>query len=131
MAVGGPSGTPGDSQEEAEVFSEINITPLTDIFLVLLIIFMVATTAIPAADRAGFEVILPRGGKAAPAAPPQDVTVVILSDGRTVLAGKVVDASALAAAFDAATARSAADRKSTRLNSSHQLISYAVFCLKK
>src|SRR5258708_20084724 len=28
-------------------------------------------------------------------------------------------------------ARGAADRKSTRLNSSHQIISYAVFCLKK
>src|SRR2546422_7855620 len=28
-------------------------------------------------------------------------------------------------------ARSAADRKSTRLNSSHGYISYAVFCLKK
>src|SRR5574341_1816585 len=28
-------------------------------------------------------------------------------------------------------ANSNADRKSTRLNSSHQLISYAVFCLKK
>src|SRR5258708_24987212 len=27
--------------------------------------------------------------------------------------------------------REAADRKSTRLNSSHQIISYAVFCLKK
>src|SRR5258708_25012938 len=27
--------------------------------------------------------------------------------------------------------RIAADRKSTRLNSSHQIISYAVFCLKK
>src|SRR5207244_13111539 len=27
--------------------------------------------------------------------------------------------------------RSGADRKSTRLNSSHQIISYAVFCLKK
>src|SRR5574341_2189747 len=27
--------------------------------------------------------------------------------------------------------RAALDRKSTRLNSSHQLISYAVFCLKK
>src|SRR5258708_20496827 len=27
--------------------------------------------------------------------------------------------------------RLAADRKSTRLNSSHQIISYAVFCLKK
>src|SRR5258708_15682483 len=28
-------------------------------------------------------------------------------------------------------ARKAKDRKSTRLNSSHQIISYAVFCLKK
>src|SRR5207244_13164788 len=28
-------------------------------------------------------------------------------------------------------AASGADRKSTRLNSSHQIISYAVFCLKK
>src|SRR5947208_11055819 len=30
-----------------------------------------------------------------------------------------------------ATARRVRDRKSTRLNSSHQIISYAVFCLKK
>src|SRR5207244_9431058 len=30
-----------------------------------------------------------------------------------------------------ATSRSLRDRKSTRLNSSHQIISYAVFCLKK
>src|SRR5258708_16932432 len=36
------------------------------------------------------------------------------------LAGCYVEASALQA-----------DRKSTRLNSSHQIISYAVFCLKK
>src|SRR6266850_6917163 len=31
----------------------------------------------------------------------------------------------------AASARSVTDRKSTRLNSSHLVISYAVFCLKK
>src|SRR5258708_14430523 len=31
----------------------------------------------------------------------------------------------------ALAARSLEDRKSTRLNSSHQIISYAVFCLKK
>src|SRR5215216_7648301 len=30
-----------------------------------------------------------------------------------------------------ATPQVAIDRKSTRLNSSHQIISYAVFCLKK
>src|SRR5258708_27507748 len=33
--------------------------------------------------------------------------------------------------FAGAANTSAADRKSTRLNSSHQIISYAVFCLKK
>src|SRR3712207_8263276 len=34
-------------------------------------------------------------------------------------------------ALDAATAYRSGDRKSTRLNSSHANISYAVFCLKK
>src|SRR2546428_7284196 len=35
------------------------------------------------------------------------------------------------AGFIAATGIAVADRKSTRLNSSHDQISYAVFCLKK
>src|SRR5258708_11522396 len=35
------------------------------------------------------------------------------------------------AGFRARQIRRVADRKSTRLNSSHQIISYAVFCLKK
>src|SRR5947208_13148352 len=34
-------------------------------------------------------------------------------------------------AHEARRAAHRADRKSTRLNSSHQIISYAVFCLKK
>src|SRR2546426_6704750 len=34
-------------------------------------------------------------------------------------------------AFDALALLAAGDRKSTRLNSSHLVISYAVFCLKK
>src|SRR3712207_7329552 len=50
-------------------------------------------------------------------------TIVTDADGRTNVAG-------LYAAGDAATAHSR-DRKSTRLNSSHANISYAVFCLKK
>src|SRR5690349_23423817 len=37
----------------------------------------------------------------------------------------------LADVVDAGAARPGADRKSTRLNSSHVEISYAVFCLKK
>src|SRR5258708_12915825 len=34
-------------------------------------------------------------------------------------------------AADSAPPHGSSDRKSTRLNSSHQIISYAVFCLKK
>src|SRR5258708_9845275 len=41
----------------------------------------------------------------------------------SVFIGQMLGVQALAAV--------AADRKSTRLNSSHQIISYAVFCLKK
>src|SRR5258708_20127441 len=37
----------------------------------------------------------------------------------------------LGARSPAATLTETVDRKSTRLNSSHQIISYAVFCLKK
>src|SRR5258708_25112034 len=37
----------------------------------------------------------------------------------------------LPTATPASAAAPSADRKSTRLNSSHQIISYAVFCLKK
>src|SRR5258708_31416749 len=40
-------------------------------------------------------------------------------------------ALALGLGFQRGEVRSGADRKSTRLNSSHQIISYAVFCLKK
>src|SRR5258708_15161456 len=44
----------------------------------------------------------------------------------------LVDTSLLQSAVNLATSASTPeDRKSTRLNSSHQIISYAVFCLKK
>src|SRR5258708_9801451 len=54
----------------------------------------------------------------------------------TVFAGKFDDADTLVIAQEARNARLIGrrfpgDRKSTRLNSSHQIISYAVFCLKK
>src|SRR5258708_18482498 len=42
-----------------------------------------------------------------------------------------VGGGAVSTAFSAGFASAYRDRKSTRLNSSHQIISYAVFCLKK
>src|SRR3712207_7388602 len=55
--------------------------------------------------------------------------LALLDDDAALLPGRrgVVVAGRLAAAVAAA----AVDRKSTRLNSSHANISYAVFCLKK
>src|SRR5256885_5491982 len=43
----------------------------------------------------------------------------------------VVHGGALASLADSAMGFAVLDRKSTRLNSSHLVISYAVFCLKK
>src|SRR5206468_12788861 len=45
--------------------------------------------------------------------------------------GKPILTSATSPSFSGAPPRKATDRKSTRLNSSHDQISYAVFCLKK
>src|SRR3954469_22300052 len=62
-----PATEEGEPQES--VVAEINITPLTDVFLVLLIIFMVTSTAIvesEVASRTGVKVALPRAQAAGP-----------------------------------------------------------------
>lgn len=46
-----------DMKRERDVLAEINITPLTDVLLVLLVIFMVTATAI---TQAGFNIKLPK-----------------------------------------------------------------------
>jgi biopolymer transport protein ExbD len=110
MAIGGPGGGADDGELESVggIFADINITPLTDIFLVLLIIFMVTTTAIAEAgkDESGFQVNLPKAGKSDAGGVARDLTIAILADGRTVVAGKVLDDAALRAAFEDARGRS-------------------------
>jgi biopolymer transport protein ExbD len=81
----------------AGIFAEINITPLTDIFLVLLIIFMVTTTAIAEAggQNGGIKVTLPKGGQPQAARDVHDLAIAVLADGRLVVQGKVVDEATL------------------------------------
>jgi len=64
----GAHGEDADVGNEA-VVAEINITPLTDVFLVLLIIFMVTSTALvesEVASRAGMKDVLPKANAAGP-----------------------------------------------------------------
>ena len=102
MAMSGPKSHHDDDDAPA-VFADINITPLTDIFLVLLIIFMVTTTAAVEAGQggagAGVRVDLPKGSAKELKQAPRDFPVAILADGRTVVEGKVVDGGALKLRF--------------------------------
>jgi len=101
MAIGGPQGDEQDG--EGGIFADINITPLTDIFLVLLIIFMVTTTAIAesSADRGGFRVNLPKGTRGDAGQVPRDLVVAVLADGRAVVGGAVVSDAELEETFTA------------------------------
>src|SRR5437870_8011687 len=82
----------------------IQLAPLVDVLLLLLIFFLLTWNA--ARTETELDVKVPKASAAKEkSAPIGDVVVNVKADGR--------------------------DRKSTRLNSSHVAISYAVFCLKK
>jgi biopolymer transport protein ExbD len=91
----------GDGDEGDGIVAEINITPLTDIFLVLLIIFMVTTTVM---QDEGKNLDLPTASESEET--PQGVTVSISLEGRVQVNDRVVSddelESALKAALDAA-----------------------------
>src|SRR2546423_10634625 len=76
------------------VFADINITPLTDIFLVLLIIFMVTSTALVEAGQggagAGEGVDLPQGAAKELQHGARHLTAAILQEGSNVLERQVV-----------------------------------------
>ncbi len=109
MALGKVPGSDDEGEGGEGVFAEINITPLTDIFLVLLIIFMVTSTVIVqqgpgGGAKAGLKVNLPKGGAADVTARATDMSVAVLADGQFVLGGNVATADELKAAFDKAKA---------------------------
>ncbi len=105
MAISGPRHEA--QSEEEDIFADINITPLTDIFLVLLIIFMV-TSSVMAADagaRAGVRVNLPKGATKEVTPSARDITVAITTEGRMMVDGKEVAADTLRSIFEQARAK--------------------------
>jgi biopolymer transport protein ExbD len=91
----------GDDDGGEGIVAEINITPLTDIFLVLLIIFMVTTSVI---SNQGKEVDLPNSAVASTT--PTGVSVTVTSSGEVEVDGKATTKESLPevlkAALDAA-----------------------------
>ena len=98
MAMSGPT-----ESEEGGLFAEINITPLTDIFLVLLIIFMVTSSVmVDEGARSGVTVNLPKGSTKDVSPGAADITVAVTSDGKLVVDGKPMEPDQLRAMFDRA-----------------------------
>jgi len=83
------TGDEGDGGGET-IVSEINITPLTDVFLVLLIIFMVTSTALvesEVASRAGMKVVLPKANAAGPVSQRRSDPVLTVTKGNEIYIG--------------------------------------------
>jgi biopolymer transport protein ExbD len=91
MAINALPGTGDVDLEEGAIVAEINITPLTDIFLVLLIIFMVTTTV---AHDEGKNIELPEATESEDT-PPKSVTVAIDAEGTIKINDTLVPAGML------------------------------------
>lgn len=83
---------------EAAIVAEINITPLTDIFLVLLIIFMVTSSVM---TQQGVNVNLPQASNSTSQSQPEGVIVTLLPGGAVAVNG-VKMAGVTAAQFEPA-----------------------------
>ena len=79
------------NNKEGKIFSEINITPLTDIFLVLLIIMMVVAPSFQSQDMSVDVPVVNNGVNIEEAR----VTVAVTHDGSMYVNGEPTTASAL------------------------------------
>ena len=86
---------------DEEMISAINITPLVDIFLVLLIIFMITSSVI---DQREIALQVPKAANAGAQAPKAS-GLIVDKDGNTYLDGQKLDTASIAAVLRGAVAR--------------------------
>lgn len=124
MALGKlPDAGGGDDEGGDAIFAEINITPLTDVFLVMLIIFMVSALAVQVErnvekkerkeqdsqaevdKKSGIKINLPSG--AAQEIDPTKASIVLMVpiEGSVVVGGRPMEDAEIDALFRAAFAR--------------------------
>ena len=109
---GPPQASDGVEDDDPAIFAEINITPLTDVFLVLLIIFMVVSTTAAevqvekarqedVVSEKALQVQTPQGTGDTPLVQ-KDVVVSILPDGTLFVEDEQIGVEALEARLAAA-----------------------------
>lgn len=91
-------GTQNNNQDDDAIVAEINMTPLIDIMLVLLIIFMVTSTA---ALESGLDIQLPKTAVTNEKKQDEILIISLGKDGKIALQGKAVKEEELAAAITA------------------------------
>ncbi|MDR3608295.1 MAG: biopolymer transporter ExbD [Oligoflexia bacterium] len=94
IKVGGGSHDGDPDLGGEQIVAEINITPLTDVFLVLLIIFMVTSSVM---TQNGVDVNLPSASNATSQSQPEGVIITLLPGGQILLNGKGLPKGDLAA----------------------------------
>ncbi len=106
VKTGRGSGYGGGYDEFAapDIVAEINITPLTDVFLVLLIIFMVTSSVL---SQTSIQVQLPKSNHAAESSATPSVIVSVNSDSQISVNGSPVSDENLGPALKAVLAKSA------------------------
>jgi len=97
----GASALPTGEDESAGIVAEINVTPLTDVFLVLLIIFMVTTTVIQDESK---NIDLPEASVSEET--PGGVTVAVDDSGVLMVNDRRISEDELPAALEAALEQS-------------------------
>jgi|SRR4029453_9406726 biopolymer transport protein ExbD len=105
-----------EEHENEDIVAEINITPLTDVFLVLLIIFMVTSSVIA---NTGKKVDLPEAVQQQ-STPPKAVNVTITEDGIVQVNDEVVKLERLRAHLEKALA--ATDDKTVILRGDRKVV---------
>ena len=105
-----------EGDDAGGIIAEINITPLTDVFLVLLIIFMVTSSVIA---NTGKKVDLPEAQEASQT-PPQAITVTLTAAGEVQVNDKSIKLEDLRAHLEAILAT--AEDKTVILRGDKQVV---------
>lgn len=107
MGIGLGNSNKGSRRRRADAFSEINITPMVDVMLVLLVIFMVAAPMM----TTGVTVDLPQSAANPVAGQDEPLTISITSDGKVYVQKSPVALKDLKAKLSAVTN----EKKDTRI----------------